>query len=391
MRKAVNFTATVLHAVAPPRQGRLSVRDPKTPGLLLEVTPAGAKSFYLYRRIKNRPTRVRLGAFPAMTVEQARGEVAKLNGAIAAGADPSSSKRALRGELTLQELFDVYLEVHAKPHKRTWKADIRNLDLYLAIWKPRPLSSIRHADVQAWHARTGKKHGLYTANRALALLSKVFNTAAPDSLPVGNPCRGVQKFREQSRDRFLSGAELAAFLPSVEAEPDETFRDFFKLALFTGARRGNVQAMRWVDLNLKAGVWRVPGEKSKNGDPLQIVLCAPAVEILRQRKAATRGEWVLPSWGATGHLIEVKAAWKRIVKRAGLSNLRIHDLRRTMGSWQAATGATTAIIGKSLGHKSPSSTAVYARLDLDPVRLAVEKAVGAMLAAGKDGSVDHDS
>jgi integrase len=91
---------------------------------------------------------------------------------------------------------------------------------------------------------------------------------------------------------------------------------------------------------------------------------------------------VFPGRGKTGHLVEPKTAWARILKRAGLQNLRLHDLRRTLGSWQAATGASLPIIGKSLGHKSLAATQVYARLNLDPVRAAVNTATDAMLLAG---------
>jgi integrase len=88
--------------------------------------------------------------------------------------------------------------------------------------------------------------------------------------------------------------------------------------------------------------------------------------------------------GKTGHLVEPKKAWKRLLDRAGLSNLRIHDLRRTLGSWQAKTGASLLVIGKSLNHKSTQSTAIYARLDLEPVRESINLATTAMLnAAGR--------
>jgi len=102
---------------------------------------------------------------------------------------------------------------------------------------------------------------------------------------------------------------------------------------------------------------------------------------LRARQGSSSSIWVFPGTGVTGHLVEPKKAWKRVLERAGISNLRIHDLRRTLGSWQAKTGASLVIVGKSLNHKSPSTTAIYARLDLDPVRESVERATGAMLVA----------
>ena len=118
---------------------------------------------------------------------------------------------------------------------------------------------------------------------------------------------------------------------------------------------------------------------------MTVALSPKAIEILERRKDASNGgEWVFPGLGSTGHLVEPKAAWQRICKRAGIEDLRIHDLRRTLGSWQAATGASLPVIGKSLGHKSLGATQVYARLNIDPVRIAVNRAVDAMMLAANE-------
>jgi integrase len=109
-----------------------------------------------------------------------------------------------------------------------------------------------------------------------------------------------------------------------------------------------------------------------------------AIEILNDRRAKTNSEWVFPSDGsASGHLADPKKAWQRILARAEIKDLRIHDLRRSLGSWQASTGASGYVIGKSLGHKSQQATQIYARLNLDPVRESVERATQAMMAAGR--------
>jgi integrase len=158
--------------------------------------------------------------------------------------------------------------------------------------------------------------------------------------------------------------------------------DFFLLAILTGARRSNLQAMRWQDVNLERAVWTIP--KTKNGLPQTIPLPPEAVAILEHRKAEAihRETFVFPGPGKTGHLMEPKRAWDAVLKAAGIEDLRIHDLRRTLGSWQARQGASLAIIGKSLGHRTHQATAIYARLDLDPVRQSVESATAAMFEAG---------
>ena len=123
---------------------------------------------------------------------------------------------------------------------------------------------------------------------------------------------------------------------------------------------------------------RIP--ETKSGEPVTLALPPAAMTILQTRKVDSSSEWVFPGKGATEHLMEPKTAWKRIIARAGIKDLRIHDLRRTLGSWQAAAGSSLPIIGKSLGHKSLGATQIYARLNLDPVRASVNKATGGNVA-----------
>ena len=373
-----NFTkALLVKLLDRSRAGeRRTIHDRKQPGLIAELRPGGTLTFYLYRRINGRPTRVRIGAFPALTVEQARKQAQALVGEIAKGGDPRQARKARRAELTFGGLCQYWIEEHAKPHKRTWGEDQRLIDKFLARWKPRKLSDIKPADVQGLHNKIGEKNGKYAANRVLALVRSMFGIADQVGFLGHNPAQGVKKFREQSRERFLTRDERSPFFASLDAEPNELFRDFFRLALFTGARRGNLLTMAWANIDLKSAMWHIPVTKS--GSPVTIPLPALAVEILRRRQLSVSSPWVFPGRGASGHMQEPKGAWKRICKRAGLKDFRIHDLRRTLGSWQTSTGASLPIIGKTLGHKTPQATAVYSRLDIDPVRRAMEAAVNAL-------------
>ncbi|MVF25131.1 site-specific integrase, partial [Methylocaldum sp. BRCS4] len=134
----------------------------------------------------------------------------------------------------------------------------------------------------------------------------------------------------QSRERFIQPDELPRFFQAVAESP---LCDFFLLAILTGARRSNLQAMRWQDMNLERAVWTIP--KTKNGLPQTIPLPPEAVAILERRKAEAvhRETFVFPGPGKTGHLVEPKRAWDAMLQKAGIENLRIHDLRRTLGSW----------------------------------------------------------
>ena len=185
--------------------------------------------------------------------------------------------------------------------------------------------------MQALHTRVGKSNGPYLANRLLDLLGAMYNKARDIGYTGDNPAKGIKKFKEEKRDRFLQGDELPAFFKALASEPNDLLRDFFLVALLTGARRANVQAMRWDDLDLDRGSWRIPGSEAKAGETIVLPLVAPALAILAARyKARKPSPWVFPSWGATGHLVEPKGAWKRICKKAGLVDVRIHDLRRSL-------------------------------------------------------------
>ena len=178
MADKINFTQAAIDKLPLPAAGRAYYADAKTPGLVLCVSDTGVKTFQLYRRIAGRPTRLKIGRFPEVTVGQARKEVARMTGEIAQGKDPAEDRRKARGETTLGELFALYLDGHAKPHKRTWKEDEAQYKRYLALWKTRKLSSIKRADVAALHAKIGRDKGRYAANRLLALVSVIFNYAA---------------------------------------------------------------------------------------------------------------------------------------------------------------------------------------------------------------------
>lgn len=278
-------------------------------------------------------------------------------------------------------MFNEYLKRHAKVHKKTWAEDEAQFKRYLKGWEQRKLSGIKKSDIEKLHHQVGHEKGVYAANRVLALLQTLFSKAIEYSLwEKSNPTEGIKKFKEQSRDRFLQSDEFPRFFSALIEETNEKIRDYIPISLLTGARRSNVQAMKWAQVNLDLGEWRIP--ETKNGTPQTVTLCNEALIILKNLKSRSESEYVFPGSGKLGHLVEPKKGWKRVLNRAGIANLRLHDLRRTLGSWQAKTGASLAIIGKSLNHKSPQSTAIYARLDLDSVRQSIEKAANAILMTG---------
>jgi integrase len=406
-----NFTKAILLKAPLPPKGKLDYyKDTREPGLEMIATSGGAKTFYLYRKINGKPERVKLGRFPDMSVENARKAAQRNKGLIVAGINPNEEKRRIRDEHTFKELFDEYMERYSKIHKRSWVYDEREINKHLSHWFKRKISTITSDEVSRLHAKIGKDSGIYQANRILERVRGIFNKAIEWGWRGTNPATGIKKFKERSRDRFLTAEEIPRFFKALEMEENKTARDFFKVLLLTGVRKSNALAMRWDQISFKEKTWRIP--ETKNGEPLTIPLNENVIILLKDRlkdtlkenslkpplKDSLKGdclkeslkqnasEWVFEGDGKAGHLNDPKKAWNRLLKRADLKDLRMHDLRRTFGSWQAALGANGYIIGKSLGHKSQQATAIYARLNLDPVRESTDRAIEAMLFKAQEAA-----
>jgi integrase len=384
--KFINFNKRTLDALPIPEKGqRLYFYDEKLKGLELMVTAHGTKSFKVYRKFNGEPIRVTLGKYPHMTVEHARKEAQNIIIKLLKGKNPNAEKKKIRSEITFEEMFSIFMERYSKPQKKSWKYDEREVNKFLSHWFPRKLSNITKQDILTLHEKTGRENGIYQANRLLERIKVIYNKAIEWGWSGTNPAQGIKKFKEKSRDRFLHPDELPRFFESLEAEPNDTIRDYIYVSLLTGARKSNVLSMRWEDIHFEREEWSL--RETKNGEPLRVPLMTKVIEILKKRiKVHGKREWVFEGAGTKGHLVEPKSGWKRILTRADISDLRLHDLRRTLGSWQAATGANSYIIGRTLGHRSQQSTAVYARLNIDPVRESVEKATEAMLQTVKVAS-----
>jgi integrase len=394
VERQAKFTEEYLASLPPAERGkRYSVRDTETRSLFIRVTDRGLKSFIFRKKINGKSRRIWIAYFPDMSLKRARGEAGGYAKEVSEGKDPSDKKVIERQEMTLQKLFDKYLEDHAKPRKRTWKEDKSKFEQYLASNEDginlaeRKLSEIRKSDFEALHSKIGKTHKV-TANHVIALASSIFGRSIRWELFEGqNPCRGIQKFPETSRERFLQGDELAKFFRALKDEP---LRDYFLMLLLTGARSENVQSMAWKEIKIiddGRAEWAIP--RTKSGKPQIVPLTSEAIEILKARKktnekkkAEEKSEFVFPSKGKYKHTGQPKRAWVRILKAAGLSDLRMHDLRRSLASAMLANNVNVAVVQKTLGHADIATTMVYARLNIDPVRAAMQSTTSALWTAG---------
>lgn len=412
-----------------PADKRSTYQDTAKRGLVLDVTPNGVKTFRIYRKVGGRPERITLGRFnatlpdsrdfpqgtdllkamdaqPELNVRMAHRLADAVNVAIDAGRNVAEVKRQARGEMTLGELFDKYCSDHAEPKGvRTLRQIKERYERFLGAlpdlppkkhgvkrtkapfgvnWHNRKLSSITPEEVRKLHLAAGKHLSASSANQIVDLLRQLYRKAKKWGDFTGElPTAEIEFFDEKGneRERFLQPDEMPRFWAALEEEHNEAFRDFVLLAILTGARAGNIVSMHRDQMDLRAAEWVVPNTASKNKTAMRIVLVPEALEIVQRRLAGTEGGWVFPAASRTGHMTIPRKPWDALLQRAGIENLRRHDLRRSLGSWQARTGASLVIIGKSLGHNSTAATQIYARLDTDPVRDAVTRATQAMLAA----------
>ncbi len=372
------ITKTAVERLTPPAAGQKFLRDNELRGLAVRVTAAGVKSFVFEGRVRGRVKRMTIGQYPSITVALARKEALRIKSEVAQGRDPATARAVERKVVIFGDLEEIYVERYAKPHKRTWKRDEQMIAGYLSRWRNRRLADITTDDVARLHERLGKENGRYAANRTVALLRTMFNLARDwGYLKSDNPASRVKFFREEKRDRFLSPEELGRVNKALTEEPNPYWRAYFPLSLLLGTRKSELQSARWKDMDLDQKTWRIPS--TKRGRPHLLPLPNAAVEILEGLPRAS--EFIFPGKGASGHLAESAKAWQRIRKRAGVSDARIHDLRRTLGSWLAAQGHSLSLIGRALNHSNVSTTQIYARLDLGTVREALERNAGLMLEA----------
>lgn len=402
MANRIRFKKEVLEALPAPEKGRSTYYDDQVQKLAVRVTSAGTKTFYVITRDGDSVAWLKLDTFPNMTVEIARKEAQKHLGDFAKGASPVKAKRVEKQRLTLGQAFDNYQTLYAVPRgiktaddtRMIWERCIgtmpdepakkhgRKREKHPAgvDWSNRKIDEISGAEVRTLHAEIGTTTPVL-ANRVVEIIGTIYARASEWGYTGINPAKDIRPFKEVKRDRFIQADELPTFFKALADDTSEDFKHFVLLCLLTGARRVNVLSAQWQEINLASAVWRIPD--SKNGDPVVVALVPEAVEILKARDpdGEKKTGFVFPADSKTGYLSPPAKRWQALLKRAGMADFRIHDLRRSLGSWQAISGASLAIIGKSLGHKSADATLIYARLSMDPVRASVNTATTAMLQA----------
>lgn len=368
--------------------------DTELPGFGCKVTPKGSRVFVLQYSVDGRARRVTIGRYGSeLTVDEARTKARRLRGQVADGQDPAHQRAQARAMPTLAEFAERYLAEHAAVKKKpsSVAADERNLRNHiLPVFGRQKLDRIGRPDVARFHADMAAKPG--AANRCLALLSKMMNLAEKWGLrPDGtNPTRHLDKYPERKLERFLSNAELAR-LGEVLREAERVGMTqnaiaAIRLLILTGCRRNEILTLRWEDIDFERQCLRLSDSKS---GAKSVPLGAPALELLAGLPRAKRNPYVLPGKKRGQHFVGLEKTWQLLRAKAGLPDVRLHDLRHSYASAGAGLGESLVVIGKLLGHADTATTARYAHLSPDPTKAAADRISGHIAAVmnGEEGEV----
>ena len=344
--------------------------DRELPGFGVRVYRSGKKTYVVQSRGSGGSKRITLGHHGEITADRARRKAAAIIDRIKQGVDPVPEPA-----VTVAELAERYLETHAAVNCSAHTAGLYRGSLrnhILPALGTMPIDAVAHEHVAALHL--GLRDTPRAANRALMVLSKMFSLAESWGLsPVGgNPCRFVVKYKEGKRERFLTAAEyrrVGRALASLEAEQLVTAHAAaaLRLLMLTGCRRTEILTLRWDDVDRKSGELRL--RHAKTG--ARMVPLTPPVAAVLAGIARMRGNpWVFSTGRPNRHLTHLSYAWYRVRDRAGLEDVRIHDLRHSFASRALALGESLAMIGRLLGHTDAGSTARYAHLARDAEKLS---------------------
>ena len=371
------------------REKMYDIFDSQVPGFGIHVLPSGTKTFIVMYRFGARRWRMSLGRFGIVTPEQARNEAIDILARVRKGENPADDKQVTHQSISVADLAERFesehIAVRIKP--RTAKEYRRNLKLFILPALGRfKVTEVTRADVARFHHEF--RDTPYQSNRNLEIVSKMFNLAEMWGLrPDGsNPCRHVKKYKEEKRERYLSADEMARLgevLRQCEQEGIESGStiNLIRLLVFTGCRLSEIQILKWDYVDLDNGVLRLPD--SKSGEKI-VHIGEAAARILSGVERLDDNPWVIPGKLQNTHLQEPQRPWRRIRARAGLDNVRIHDLRHTFASVAVSGGQGLPMIGKMLGHTQVQTTARYAHLATDPIKQATAD-VSATIEAALEG------
>jgi integrase len=345
-------------------------------------------------RAHGRQRRYTIGHNPEWTAEAARAEAAKLKPRIdAEGFDPLEAKQRARGEPNVRDLATEYLERHYSANGNA-RSKLRDKQAIEGVILPRlgtlRLAAVSTRDVEKLHRELQATP--YRANRILGLLSSMFTEAIRWKWSKDNPVRGIERYQEHKRERWLQDDELKRLNAALDKYPDQSAANAIRLIALTGSRKGEVLKAKWDEFDLERGVWTKPSHHTKQKKVEHVPLSRPALDLLRgmfssereRQSIESRGEDALrplfPGKDGKAARLTIRKPWLQVLRAAGLAEaitkkgkrrhevteykplVRIHDLRHTFASHLVSKGTSLQIVGKLIGHTQIATTQRYAHL-----------------------------
>ena len=387
--------------------------DDALAGFGVAAFPTGRKVYVAQYRKDGRSRRVSIGEHGRLTPDEARSQAKTILGAVETGADPIAERRAARAVRAFADVTNDFLRLHVQTKRKSRTGDeyerILKAHILPAIGSKRVLD-VRRADVAKLHGKMSDRP--YEANRTLALVSAVWNWASrrDEVAEADNPAKGIERYPEQGRERFLTSDELARLgaalaegetaglayaidetKPGVKhaakAENRRTMLDPFavaaiRLLILTGARLREILDSKWSQVDLERGVIFLADSKTGKKP---IYLSAAAQAVLAGIPRIEGNPHVIAGARDGAPRADLKKPWAAVKRAASLEGVRLHDLRHSFASFGAGAALGLPIIGKLLGHSQAATTHRYAHLDADPMRRAVET-IGATIAAAMEGN-----
>jgi len=380
----VLITRTFAEAAAcPPGRAKVDYFDTDQRGFMLEVRQTGGKTFYQrYTDARGRERQFKLGPADVLSIDKARRKARLVLAQALVGTDPQQQRRELRATPTVKEFVrDRYLP-HVKSYKRSWCTDETVLRLHiLPMLGPRPVDQIKTEDISALlQTMRDKGYASGTTNRVLILLRYIYNLGRKWRIPgmTENPTLGLSTAPDVQRDRFLTVEETQRLITSIEDDENQTAARAIMLLLLTGGRRNEITQAKWEFVNWDRRTLLVP--LSKSGKPRAIALNAQALALLRALPR-TDNPYIFPSPVNGKPSASLFFPWDRIRKRAGLTDVRLHDLRHSYASFLVNQGISLYVVQGLLGHAHSRTTQRYAHLAHETLLDAAER-VGEVVGGG---------